>query len=129
MSCQLVTQISCLAGVSKEEASTLVLRGKKLAALGMRVLTAPTVIAQHRHTPTLQHATQEAMVSCIQALTGSHANPTCFDSSSRAREAKKDNALIHVEQIRQAGWVGLSPEEQHGENVVISRSGHITYLY
>ena len=64
-----------VAEVSKEEAAVLVLRGKRLAALSMRALADQCFSrAQQQNTAKLQHATQESLVSCIQAFTG--AGPT-----------------------------------------------------
>ena len=60
-----------VAGVSKLEAATLVLRGKRLAALSMGALADQcSSRAEHTNTDALQHATQESLVSCIEGFIG-----------------------------------------------------------
>ena len=67
---------NCVVGLSKEDTAVAILRGKKLAALGLTAIMAQAQAASDSEgcprTPTLQHATQEALVSCIQALIGEH---------------------------------------------------------
>ena len=70
-----------VAEVSREEAAILVLRGKRLAALGMRVLVDQcSSSAQQQNTANLRHATQESLVSCIQAYISKRAYPANLSS-------------------------------------------------
>ena len=60
------------AGVSAQEEAVLVLRGKRLAALGMKLaIEQCSVEARGPHNgANVQHAALEAIVRCIQALIG-----------------------------------------------------------
>lgn len=69
-----MTDWCIVSGLSKEEAAASVLRGQRLGALGLKALTQQCETKGNRvenhNSPTLQHATQEALVGCIQALIG-----------------------------------------------------------
>ena len=75
-----------VAGVSKEEAATLVLRGKRLAALSMEALADQcSSRAEHANTDALQHATQESLISCIEGFIGVLTQASILPFSSPAR--------------------------------------------